>query len=404
MRTEEGFPRSYGACRERFLACAKALRFSGLNVLHTDYILPIKGPNYETLAIDFIKIWSHNDYTKAVIVSSGTHGPELLTGSAIQCQLMEDVKSGKVLLPRDTVLLLIHCVNPFGAAWGRRTNIRNIDLNRNFVPDFGQALKRERVHPQMVRTQNIYRQYPSLFAPKELGWLDFPRLALLHLILSHGLQAARFALSTGQRVFPMNLYYGGRSLEPETIAVVQNVEQLLFQVGHQVSRIVHIDVHTGAGEYKEQLIVGSEVEDVRVLERAFGKTIAGIDRGKVTVKGPVEGAIQEGLPRLLKEVKRVNWLGFGLEYGTEDMLRRFLLLRKENFAHFQCSDFEQFINLEDQDDHSKAQSYIKQSVKSELLELYAPSELSWQRSVLRQAREVLKKALEMLSEDPRARL
>lgn len=202
----------------------------------------------------------------------------------------------------------------------------------------------------------------------------------------------------------MNLYYGGRSLEPETTAVVQNVEQLLFQVGHQVSRVVHIDVHTGAGEYKEQLIVGSETEDVKVLEQVFGKTIAGIDRGKVTVKGPVEGAIQEGLPRLLKEVKRVNWLGFGLEYGTEDMLRRFLLLRKENFAHFQCSDFEQFVNLEDQDDHSKAQSYLKQSVKAELLELYAPSELSWQRSVLRQAREVLKKALEQLSDVPRARL
>lgn len=404
MHSDDAFPRSYSLCKERFLACVKTLRFSGLNVLHSAYVLPVKGPNYESLSIDFVKIWAHNDYSKAMIVSSGTHGPELFVGSAIQCQLMMDIKEGKAMLPRDTVLLIIHSVNPFGAAWLRRTNIRNIDLNRNFVPDFRKALEKERMHPQMVKAQNIYRQYPSLFAPKELGWLDFPRISLLNLFLSHGLQSSRFALSTGQRVFPMNLYYGGRSIEPETLAVVHNVEQMLFQVGHQVNQVVHIDIHSGAGEYKEQLIVGSEEEEVKLLQQAYGKVIQGRGRGKVVVKGPVEGAIQEGLPRLLKEVKRVNWMGFGLEYGTEDMLRRFLLLRKENFSHFEFTDFEQFVNLEDQEDRLKAEKYMKQRVKTEILELYAPNEGAWQRSVVKQAREVVKRSLELLSDVPRARL
>jgi len=39
----------------------------------------------------------------------------------------------------DTAVILIHAVNPFGFAWGRRVTEENVDLNRNFV-DFSKPL------------------------------------------------------------------------------------------------------------------------------------------------------------------------------------------------------------------------------------------------------------------------
>lgn len=401
---ERYFCSSYQTCRQQFLARVKELRFSGLNVMTADFVLPVRGPNHEPLAIDFVKIWSHNDYTKALILSSGVHGPELFAGSAVQCQVIDDLKSGVLFLPRDTVILLIHAVNPFGAAWLRRTNVRNVDLNRNFVPDFALALSRERMHPQIVKTQNIYRQYPSLFAPKSITALDFPRLSLLSLIWKHGLQSARFAMSTGQRVFPLSLFYGGRALEPETEAVMEKVGEMLFQVGHEVTRVVHIDIHTGVGEFKVQSIVGNHDEDIPMLRKQFGLVSDRPYQGHVLMKGPVEGSIQEGLPRLLKEVKRVNWLGFGLEYGTEDWVRRFLVLRRENFQHFSNSEFEQFVNLEDEEDRKLAKEYVADPAKRKLLRTYNPEDLGWQRAVLRQARVVVKKAVLLLADIPRERL
>ena len=80
------------------------------------------------LTIDVARI-GPTDAKKLVIVSSGTHGVEGFFGSALQLSVLKK----QMLPPKDTALLIIHAINPFGFANIRRVNESNIDLNRNFM-------------------------------------------------------------------------------------------------------------------------------------------------------------------------------------------------------------------------------------------------------------------------------
>jgi len=68
-----------------------------------------------------------------LVLISGTHGIEGFAGSACQAGILH----AGIELPPDTGLLLVHAINPYGFAWGRRVNEDNVDLNRNFVSHGG---------------------------------------------------------------------------------------------------------------------------------------------------------------------------------------------------------------------------------------------------------------------------
>src|SRR6185503_13268811 len=58
-----------------------------------------------------------------------THGVEGYAGAAVQTGLLGQLPG---LLPDETALVLVHLINPWGAAWSRREDHENIDLFRNF--------------------------------------------------------------------------------------------------------------------------------------------------------------------------------------------------------------------------------------------------------------------------------
>ncbi|HEB88583.1 MAG TPA: DUF2817 domain-containing protein, partial [Deltaproteobacteria bacterium] len=71
------------------------------------------------------------DAEQVALFVSGTHGNEGWAGSAIQIDsLRRDVFAN---LPSDTAVLMIHLINPWGCAWGRRENEENHDLFRDFI-------------------------------------------------------------------------------------------------------------------------------------------------------------------------------------------------------------------------------------------------------------------------------
>src|SRR5262249_18467176 len=89
-----------------------------------------KGPKGEELGLDIA--WFGEPVPRRVLLhSSGVHGVEGFTGSAIQLQLLNHLPT----LPHDAALIVGHVVNPYGMVWLRRFNENNVDLNRNFLPD-----------------------------------------------------------------------------------------------------------------------------------------------------------------------------------------------------------------------------------------------------------------------------
>ena len=140
---------------------------------------------------------------------SGVHGVEGYAGSAIQSALMLKFGWGEACPPLGTRAVLIHAVNPFGMAYGRRWNEAGVDLNRN-------ALKLSEPFEGLVDrrrdTEDAYAELSSLLNPTSWSEAKFWWRALLT-VARKGFVATKRVLVSGQYSVPGALWYGGTELQ-----------------------------------------------------------------------------------------------------------------------------------------------------------------------------------------------
>lgn len=134
----------YHVQRASFMAAAES---KGAET--TSYPHPLPCPLGEALYTDVARIGPASA-SRLMLVVSGTHGVEGYYGSDCQIAWLETLD--EKALPADTALLLIHLLNPWGAAHLRRVNEDNIDLNRNFI-DFSQPPP---ANPDYAQWHGIY--------------------------------------------------------------------------------------------------------------------------------------------------------------------------------------------------------------------------------------------------------
>jgi hypothetical protein len=383
------YSQDYASARGAFLKEARSLQMSGLNLVKSQYLLPVRGPQHELLAIDFMKVSVDNDYTSALIVTSGVNGPELFYGSAVQCKLLHSLCTRQVRLPRDVALYFVHAVNPFGAAWGRRVNINNVDLDANFIADFNAVLQ----HESSFLSEAAFKQFPGLFNPTANRWVDIPRLDIALIILRYGLSKARAFLTSGQRYQRNFLFYGGKQAEAEVTAVVRQLQKDLFSAGHSVRRVIHWDLRTGFGSFGK-LNFSSSSSAIRGLLKPS------VTASWIHHKRRTKGSMLEGLPTLLVGVQAVRWDFLELTIGTEPWVNLVLALRGENQFHFKHLWVEFLYNHESEEDHPKIDYYIKHSSKTRLLGVYYPTDRPWRVVGLHVARPALEGLLGYLSLTP----
>jgi len=121
------FQESYPDARNEFLARAKVLQDRYENVRLLNYHIESKIDT--NLIMDICYIPPQQDTGRLLIITSGLHGIEGYTGSAIQQMFMKELITEEEVL--DEGILLIHSINPFGFKYMRKTTENNIDLNRN---------------------------------------------------------------------------------------------------------------------------------------------------------------------------------------------------------------------------------------------------------------------------------
>lgn len=396
------FAEDYASSRHLFLNAAKEVQKTGLTILFRKYILPVRGPKDEILTIDIVKIFSSNYYNKALIISSGTHGPELFAGSGLQVMLLREIADGKFYIPGDLAVVLIHAVNPFGAAWLRRTNIDNVDLNRNFIPNFNEALVKESDNVNVQHANQIYTEYNQLFHPERLSLWDWPRAQIASLIIKHGYEASRFALTSAQRLFPDGLYYGGRRTTAEVSYIIKTLEEILFPVGHSITKVLHIDIHTGAGSLDSDVLICENSENAQILRRVYGEK-------KVLIKSDefdwaVGGSMVRGMPQMIKGVKHVNWISFVHKFGTEQWIKLFMILRAENTYHLQNKWIEHLYLHDSHEDHKDINRYLASREKSDLVRACYPNSNSWRSNVLNKGVRVIHLSLKVLEDGSLSKL
>ncbi|MGB0921731.1 MAG: M14 family metallopeptidase [Alphaproteobacteria bacterium] len=347
-------PADYATARDTFLNTAKAAGATLKAHPHTLF-----GPAGEVLATDCAWIGPPNP-AHLLIISSGTHGVEGGAGSLGQTALLDQLPD---LLPANTATLMIHAVNPWGFAHDRRVNENNVDLNRNFLPSFQNPPK----NPH-------YLHLHDMVCPPH--WTDetqaAARAAMRAYAKKHGPAALQAALSSGQYVEPMGVFYGGTAPEWSN----RTLRNILDDLPASLQKTIFIDIHTGLGPFGigELILEIPDTAPMAALARAiFGKGVASTTSGdsvSAALQGPMDFAVHAALG-----ADKV--LFTALEFGTVPQKHVFAALQADNWLHM----------------HGDLQGRAAPAIKQQIRAAFRPDEISWTQAVTDRTFEVVNRAL-----------
>jgi predicted deacylase len=228
-------PLTYDECRARF---RRAATDHGLAV--EAHPIEARGPHGQQLTVDVVAVGAVRP-RRALVVMSGVHGVEGFVGSALQCELLAHLDD----LPGEVAVIVVHAVNPWGMAWGRRQNESNVDLNRNW--------RRSDVEP--VHNE-AYDQLHHLACPDppELPSVEDLLVQAAALVEERGLPWVRDGITRGQYRHPDGLHFGGDRTE----ASCRIVERELLPRLDRVRQLLTIDLHTGHGPRGEVVLLSDQ--------------------------------------------------------------------------------------------------------------------------------------------------
>lgn len=352
LRPIDFFAPTYREARARLLEAAPPV---GARV--TSHRHPGPSPDDSPLFTDVVRV-GPQEARQILLVISATHGVEGFAGSAIQLAVLHTLRTQP--LARDTGLILIHALNPYGFAWCRRVDAQNIDVNRNLMD-----------HDAVAPENPDYESLHGLLCPQE--WSEATRLegvrTLADFQARHGRASLETALAKGQRSHPDGLFYGGRGPSWS----IQLLRSTLATTIKHTDRIILLDVHTGLGSYGGcQLICGIEEGNSRVtaVRRWLGD--GALFFGAASGYKRVAGAIDSGIEALLAgiEVTPVT-----VEFGTLPALDVLQALCADNWLH-----------------RHRAQPDLNDPIKQDMRRAFNPQDEDWRELVLLRGRQVIARA------------
>jgi hypothetical protein len=341
MQTDDYFPSDYFVAREAFRARAAAGELMSRAIR-------APGPNGESLSVDGAYLGTPLP-RRLALITSGIHGVEGYAGSALQQLWLAEFAGA---LPAETGCLLVHGLNPFGYAHGRRVNEDNVDLNRNALAAFpGPA------NPDYRRLNDWLNPVSPPPRLDDFAWQALPQL------WRHGRAALAQAVGAGQYEFPHGLFFGGTA-RAESLAILEEwLAQPRFAAVRQVR---HFDLHAGPGRYGRcQLLTDAPADSPAFGEwvRGFGAELVKSDHAAHATHYSASGILAELTRRAFaaSEVRAVT-----VEFGTLGPMAMLRLLRAENRLHHHGS------------------RGVKQAtrIRVALLEAMAPRDRAWRTAVI----------------------
>ena len=306
------FSENYAQAREKFVGAAREV---GAAV--NSFSLELRGPDGGDLTTDVAWLGAA-DAQRVLVTLSGVHGVEGFFGSAVQIELLRRAK-GRPPLPKDTAVLHVHAVNPYGFAYLRRTNEENIDVNRNWI-DFDQAL------PENA----LYEELSADLCPAD--WSAETQAAtgsrLNAWIGRHDFAAFQQAVSGGQWLHPQGLFFGGVAPSWSRKTLTHIIELNL----KTAARVCVIDFHTGLGPYGyAEPIIGVPVADAAFARTrnwigAAAKSLYGDGSASAAIRGDSMSVLPSLLPHAVVDA-------VGLECGIRPIGEVALALRADAWLH-----------------------------------------------------------------------
>lgn len=307
-------PLTYDECRAQFRRRAD---LAGLEVQAEP--IAARGPFGQELTIDIVAAGADPaSARRALVVLSGVHGVEGFVTSALQRDLLSRLDPAR--LRADVALVVVHAVNPWGMAHGRRQNESNVDLNRNWARDRGEP-----------RHNDAYDEIHALACPDtpEPPAVDELLADAAALVEARGEEWLREAITRGQFRHADGLHFGGDGTEESTAILERAIVPRL----RDVDEVLIVDLHTGHGPYGKLVTLsdrpaGSEQDLVlRSLFDTVEATAAPTGGEPSRLKaGPIARGIADDLRGTSSVVATI-------EVGTAGDLEQLAATYREQWVH-----------------------------------------------------------------------
>ena len=363
------FQESYDDCRQSFLTEARNVtdRYDKAELFSIN--VPSQVDN--NLFIDLLYIPPLRDTSKLLLLSSGVHGFEGFTGSAVQQMFVKELITPEVL--EETGILIIHGVNPFGFKYFRRVSENNVDLNRGSEMDDSLF---ENTNPGYGALYNLLNPHGKVSTNSLRN--QFFYMITIRKIIKESMGALRQAILQGQYEYPEGLYFGGTDFEPQ----IDSLKKILPGYFSTYETIMEIDLHTGYGARRVLHLFPNAIDDPEV--RAKTESLFeghSIDWGDSEDFYTVSGHFADAF------LKKVNpdaqYLYMDFEWGTMDSQKTFGSIKS----------IQRMINENQGFQYGYKNEKQEQKVKKAVLELYYPASEAWRSEVINSGRDMLKLVL-----------
>ena len=316
------------------------------------------------------------DATKKLVLVCGTHGIEGYCGSGALIGWLAARHYWRDATP-DVSVVLVHAINPFGFAWGRRVTEENVDLNRNFV-DFDRPLPANPDYEALAEHINPRAWNPAVLAAGDEA-----------IARHYGLPNADFlprAIHGGQYVNDAGTYFGG--FAPTWAR--RTFEAIVAKHLAGASDLCLIDYHTGLGPLGHgDMIYGNSPAEGRARDwfDHVTPTLEDLEAAKRNSGGHVANAIPGTLSRrLLALLPDVRVTAGGIEYGTHDVNSVLRSIRADNWLWR----------------HGERDSKQGAEIRAFIREMFYPALPEWKIMILSRSNDVVRMALAGLAQRGRS--
>ncbi|MFC2089889.1 M14 family metallopeptidase [Bacteroidota bacterium] len=365
---------SYEECRQTFRDEAKILmsQYEQAEL----FSIHVPSPTDKDLTIDLFYLPPLQQTDKLLVLSSGVHGVEGYTGSAVQQMFLKELVTKDVLA--DMGVLIIHGVNPFGFKYLRRQTENNVDLNRGSeidpslftVKNQGYGKLNDMLNPEgKVSTNSLTNQFFYVTAISK--------------ILKTSMSATRQAIVQGQYEYPEGLFFGGFDFEPQ----IDSLRKVLPVYLAPYSTILEIDLHTAYGSRGVLHLFPNAVSDPE-LKKKTELVFKGhqIDWGDSDNFYTVSGGFADTF--MSKLTPHAQYLYMVFEWGTYDTETTFGSIKSL-----------QIMINENQGYHYGYKNNVQEKkIKKSISEMEYPSSEAWRSETMNTGREMLSLVLKTYPE------
>ena len=243
----EYFFNTYEDVRNHLADRVEELLDSKIEVEYTSYAID----SSDGLYIDNIYLPASEESKNLIVLTTGVHGIEGYIGSVMLDVFFEEIYP--TLNTKDTGVLIVANVNPYGMKYMRRYNENNVDLNRNFIEDWDNFdLSSNTEYPKVDKFLQPEGKMGNAFWHEAGFYLSLAKEAIFT-----GADTISDALLTGQYEYPEGVYYGGNGDEKST-AYLKSVFNDCLESDYE--NIIHVDIHSGYGP-RYNMVIFNSVQD-----------------------------------------------------------------------------------------------------------------------------------------------